>query len=62
MGSASIDATLARWSSARGAADNGDSICSNKTAIGGYGSIALVKDSKGDMIGLHRMHWRRQGP
>ena len=37
------------------AAEHGGEIVKPKFAIGQYGHIALVKDSEGNMIGLHSM-------
>jgi predicted enzyme related to lactoylglutathione lyase len=34
---------------------NGGSLFKEKTSIGEYGHIALVKDSEGNLIGLHSM-------
>lgn len=38
------------------AADHGGSVIKPKFAIGQYGHIALVRDSEGNLIGLHSMH------
>ena len=40
---------------ARRAAENGGAIFKEKFSIGGYGFIALVLDTEGNMIGLHSM-------
>ena len=40
---------------AKKAAQNGGKIFKNKFSIGQYGSIALVHDTEGNMIGLHSM-------
>ena len=38
---------------AKRASDNGGSIHLEKTSIGQYGYVAIVRDTEGNMIGLH---------
>jgi predicted enzyme related to lactoylglutathione lyase len=38
------------------AADHGGSVVKPKFSIGKYGHIALVKDTEGNMVGLHSMN------
>ncbi|MGF1545803.1 MAG: VOC family protein [Thiotrichales bacterium] len=46
-------ARIARWK--RRAAANGGTLQQDKMAIGKHGFIALVKDTEGNVIGLHSM-------